>query len=310
MKSPRLADLPPPPPGKSGWPWTEESPVATPTSPFPRISLITPSFNQAQYLEETLRSALLQGYPEMELLVVDGGSTDGSVALIEKYAAHLTWWISERDNGQSQAINKGFRRATGSVLGWLNSDDVLFPGALQAIGRAALDQPAAGLIYGAGAKISPTGEVQKEIPFRPVNLRLLRTQFYLLQPSSFFTRAALDAVGLLDEDQHYVMDWDLALRIARKFPLHAIPDQIGMWRDYPETKTRSSPETRWFEIVRTARKFNGVFDRNVIVFWLLYLLARARRATGWNAFAHLDRTARRLLSCIWSENSYMAHSFR
>lgn len=310
MKSPRIADLPPPPPGKSGWPWTEESPAIASTAPLPRISLVTPSFNQAQYLEETLRSALLQGYPDMELSVVDGGSSDGSVALIEKYAPHLTWWKSERDSGQSEAINKGFRRATGTVLGWLNSDDILFPGALQAIGRAALAHPLAGLIYGAGAKIDPAGAVQKVIPFRPVNLRLLRTQFYLLQQSTFFTRTALDAVGLLDEDQHYIMDWDLALRIADRFPLHAIPEPIGMWRDYPETKTRSSPDARWFEIVRAARKHNGILDRNVIVFWLLYLLARMHKATGLDAFAQLDRAARRALSCIWSEDSYMAHSYR
>ena len=309
MKSPRLADLPPPPPGKTGWPWTEETPPA-PVAAWPRISVITPSFNQAAYLEETLRSILLQGYPEMELIVVDAGSTDGSVALIEKYAPHLPSWTSEPDRGQSDAINKGFRRATGALLGWLNSDDVFFPGALQAIGRAARERPDAGMIYGAGAKIDPASRVQKRIPFRPVNLRLLRTQFYILQASSFVSRAALEAVGMLDEDQHYVMDWDLALRIARRFPLHAIPEEIGMWRDYPETKTRSSPEARWFEIARTARKYNGVFDRNVIVFWLLYALARVRRATGWGALAQLDRAARRLLGCIWSENTYMAHSYR
>jgi glycosyltransferase involved in cell wall biosynthesis len=306
---PRLADLPPPPPGRTGWPWTEETPLAPRDAECPRISVITPSFNQAAYLEETLRSVLLQGYPDFELIVVDGGSTDGSVALLEKYAPHLTAWASEPDRGQSDAINKGFRRATGAVLGWLNSDDAYFPGALQAIGRAARERPDAGLIYGAGAKIDPTGRVLKTIPFRPVDLRLLHTRFYILQPSSFVRRAALDAVGLLDADQHYVMDWDLALRIARRFPLHAIAEPIGMLRDYPGTKTRTSPDARWFEIVNTARTYNGPFDRNVIVFWLLYLLARARRSTGWSAFAALDRTARRILGRIWDESTYMAHSY-
>lgn len=310
MNSPRLADLPPPPPGKTGWPWTEETPLAALTSPLPRISLVTPSFNQAPYLEETLRSALLQGYPDMELLVVDGGSTDGSVALIEKYAPHLTWWTSERDDGQSQAINKGFRRATGSMLGWLNSDDVLFPGALQAIGRAALEQPAAGLIYGAGAKIDAQGGLLKSISLRPVNARLLRTRFYLLQPSCFFRRAALDAAGLLDESHHFAMDWDLALRIARHFPLHAIPEPVGMLRDYPGTKTQSGAERRWLEIARIARSHNGPFDRNVVTFHCLHTLQRIRSATGWEAWAPVERIVRWLLAGLWNEDTYMAHAFR
>lgn len=304
----------PPVPGKIGWPWTNEGMdipgEPTDNSLWPRISVVTPSFNQAHYIEETLRSVLLQGYSNLELIVVDGGSTDGSVDVIKRYADRIAWWVSERDNGQSHAINKGFRRATGEALGWLNSDDLLFPGALAAIGRAFRERPDAGMIYGAGAKVGADTRVIKEIPFRPVDVRLLHTLFYILQPSCFLSRRALDAVGLLDETQHFAMDWDLALRISRKFPIHAIPDKIGMLRDYPNTKTRRGSTERWLEIARIARKHNGPFDRNVIVFRLLYALSQARRITGWNILATLDRMARRALSLIWSEDTYMAHAFR
>ncbi len=313
MTPPLLGDLPPVL-DKIGWPWTNEG-LGIPDELaanllWPQISIVTPSFNQAHYLEETLRSVLLQGYPNLELIVVDGGSTDGSVDVIKRYADRIAWWVSERDNGQSHAINKGFRHATGEVLQWLNSDDLFFPGALAAIGRAFRERPDAGMIYGAGAKVDADTRVIKDIPFRPADMRLLLTLYYILQPSCFVSRRALDAVGLLDETQHFAMDWDLALRVSRKFPIHAIPEKIGMLRDYPNTKTRRGSTERWLEIARIARKHNGLFDRNVIVLRLLYALSQARRTTGSNTFTTLDRIVRRALSLIWSEDTYMAHAFR
>ena len=115
---------------------------------FPLVSIVTPSFNQARFLEATLRSVLEQDYPNIEYLVVDGASTDGSVEIIRRYADRLTWWVSEKDNGQSEAINKGMRRARGEFIGWLNSDDIYLPGAVSAAVSAFLSHPQAGLIYG------------------------------------------------------------------------------------------------------------------------------------------------------------------
>src|ERR1043166_4155332 len=132
MRCPRLRELPPAPEGKKGWPWTEETfPEAEQTSSSPlSISIVTPSYNQAAFLEETIRSVLLQGYPNLEYIVMDGGSTDGSVEIIKKYEKHLAYWTSEKDAGASDAIRKGFERATGSILAYLNSDDLYLPGAI------------------------------------------------------------------------------------------------------------------------------------------------------------------------------------
>src|SRR5262249_30682863 len=132
--------LPPPPLGKSGWPWTRGRLVLPPKrpdgSPWPRLSIITPSYNQGQFIEETIRSVLLQGYPDLEYMIIDGGSTDNTVEIIRKYDPWLEYWVSERDRGQSHAINKGFRRSSGALLGWLNSDDVLLPNALATVATA------------------------------------------------------------------------------------------------------------------------------------------------------------------------------
>lgn len=127
MRCPTLNDLPPPPPGKTGWPWTEESLQLPDRMPdgrsWPRISIVTPSFNQGQFIEETIRSVLLQGYPDLEYIIIDGGSTDDSVEIIRQYEPWLAYWVSEKDDGQAHAINKGFSKATGICLGYLNSDD-------------------------------------------------------------------------------------------------------------------------------------------------------------------------------------------
>src|SRR5688572_24844846 len=140
MSSPSLAQMPPPPPEKTGWPWTEESPQLPDTmpngQPWPKITIVTPSYNQGQFLEETIRSVLLQGYPNLEYIIMDGGSTDGSVDIIRKYEPYIAYWVSTTDRGQSHAINKGFSLATGHLMGWLNSDDVYAPNALMSIAQS------------------------------------------------------------------------------------------------------------------------------------------------------------------------------
>src|SRR5437870_1420981 len=134
MRCPTLNELPSPPPDKTGWPWTAETPPLPPARPdgsaWPRISIVTPSYNQGQFIEETIRSVLLQGYPDLEYTIIDGGSTDQSIEIIKKHEPWLTYWVSEQDRGQAHAINKGLSRSTGEIFQWINSDDVLLSGAL------------------------------------------------------------------------------------------------------------------------------------------------------------------------------------
>lgn len=247
MKCPTLTELPPPPAGKTGWPWTDETPSKQPTqpdgTPWPRISIVTPSYNQGRFIEETIRSVLLQGYPDLDYIIIDGGSRDQSVELIKKYEPWLTYWVSERDRGQSHAINKGFERSTGLVLGWLNSDDVLLPNALAtvAVNLPHPDEPA--LIVG-------TAEIRDVSLTRVILVhdRTPRTFFDVFsqfdtcfpQPSVFFTREALRLAGNLREDLHYSMDLDLWLRMTRRVPITVIDQHLSWWRAHEDSKTWSS----------------------------------------------------------------------
>jgi len=202
---PTLAELPAPPPGRSGWPWTVEAPPAPAAlpdgSPWPRITIVTPSFNQAPFLEETIRPVLLQGYPDLEYIVMDGGSTDDSAAIVERYAPWLAHWASQRDRGQSNAINLGFARATGGWLGWLNSDDCYAPGALRALVEGATR---AGATWAGGAVI----RFQDGVRAAPVRLQprieafapeTLRRVLAFDQPGCLWTRDLWAAAGPLDE---------------------------------------------------------------------------------------------------------------
>src|SRR5215831_12852093 len=151
MRCPKLSELPAPPSGKTGWPWTEEGqrlPDQMPDGcPWPLISVVTPSLNQGKFIEETIRSVLLQGYPELDYIIIDGGSTDGSVEVIKKYEPWLTYWVSEPDRGQSHAINKGWQRACGEIVAWLNSDDTYNRGALRCAVEAFRYNTAVGMVY-------------------------------------------------------------------------------------------------------------------------------------------------------------------
>lgn len=197
----------------------------------PRISVITPSFNQARFLGDTLQSVVSQGYPDLEHIVIDGGSTDGSVALIEQHAPHLAYWVSERDRGQSHAINKGFARATGEVLTWLNSDDTFLPGALETVGKVFAEHPDVDLVYGDFVYTDPDGRpMRRRHVFASMTYETLLYHDYLGQPAVFFRRRLLDQVGPVDESLHYCMDWDLFLRMWRVCRPHHVPVVLATYR--------------------------------------------------------------------------------
>ncbi len=152
MPCPRFTKLPQPPTDKTGWPWTEETPQLSDTMPdglpWPKISIVTPSFNQGQFIEETIRSVLLQGYPNLEYIIIDGGSTDEAVDIIKKYERWLTYWVSETDRGQSHAINKGFNISKGEITAWINSDDFYLHGAFGKISRFFSENTDVDMVFG------------------------------------------------------------------------------------------------------------------------------------------------------------------
>lgn len=183
------------------------------------VSIITPSYNQARYLESTLRSVLQQDYQPVEYLVVDGASTDGSVDLIRRYAAQLAWWVSEPDQGQAEAINKGLQRAQGEIVAWLNSDDFYLPGAIQRAVAAFEAQPAAGMIFGDALSVDEWGRPINRLAFGEWGLvELLRFRI-ICQPAVFMRRAVLEQAGLLDPHFHMMLDHHLWLRMAREAPV-------------------------------------------------------------------------------------------
>jgi glycosyltransferase involved in cell wall biosynthesis len=227
-------------------------------SSLPRISIVTPSYQQAPYLERTLRSVLEQGYADLDYIVMDGGSKDGSLEIIQRYASRLSYWQSQPDGGQAAAIRAGFGRATGEVMGWLNSDDVLLPGALQAVGAYFASHPQVECATGGGLYIDEEGLPS---PHRRMNFsrgvrstydRLLHyePQEGVFQQSTFWRRAAYDAVGGVDASFQYTMDLDLLLRLTQRQPLQRIPAWVGAFRWHGTNKTHSLPEVLERELAR------------------------------------------------------------
>lgn len=220
---------------------------------FPKITIITPSFNQGEFLEDTIRSVLAQEYPNLEYFIIDGGSTDRSVEIIKKYAPQLSWWVSEKDHGQSEAINKGLKRATGDVIAWLNSDDLYMPGALHEAARLYINNPDAGLINGDTILINRKGqEVIKRTDTHDLELRYFSIMPFA-QPSSFFTRKAYLATGNLEESLHFGMDYDHLIRIALRFPIVHTDFVFSKYRLHDSSKTVT-------KMIEFAWDWQGVFS--------------------------------------------------
>ena len=189
---------------------------------WPRISIVTPSFNQGEYLAETIESILSQGYPQLEYIVIDGGSKDRSVDVLKRYAAHLTYWVSEPDRGQAHALNKGFARSTGDVLAWLNADDVYEPGFLREAAGLLCEQPQTDVLSGQCRlwygdhrdRLMPPSPLRTYEDFLRVGTNWTSERL-ILQPESIFRRAAYEAAGGVPERWHYAMDVALWMRMAR-----------------------------------------------------------------------------------------------
>ena len=222
---------------------------------WPRISVVTPSFNQGQFIEETIRSVLLQGYPDLEYLIIDGGSTDGTLDVIQKYQSWLAYSVSEPDRGQSHAINKGWQRACGEILAWLNSDDTYSPAALRSAAEGLRDNPAAGMVYSDMNYIDVASKVIYRLRSQPYELEKLLLDNYVTQSTVFLRREVLDAVGFLDESFRLIMDQELWLRVGRISTAAYLRGLVlANLRIYPETASNRLLVDRYTEALRLLDK--------------------------------------------------------
>lgn len=227
----------------------------------PKISIITPSYNQGRYLEDTIQSVIGQNYPNLEHILIDGGSNDDSLEVIKKYERHLTYWQSQKDNGQSDAINQGFRRATGDIVAWLNSDDQYLPNTLHTIAREFVRDGALQHkiffgncinIYTETSKVKTRNVVERQQNF---NIELMD---YIAQPSTFWTRQVWQQIGELDETLDFGMDWDWFIRAKRAgIPFEATKRFFSIDRHHSEKKTSIGGMRRVHELAKIYTRYHN-----------------------------------------------------
>lgn len=231
----------------------------------PKITIVTPSFNQGEFLEDTILSILDQGYQNLEYIVIDGGSSDNSIEIIRKYAEELTYWVSEPDRGQSHAINKGLQLASGEILTWINSDDILMPGALDAVADSFSRNRDAGFIYGDCLILNEDGN---SIYANRVSSYdwgvLLYARSLINQPASFFRNDVLDKIGFLDEKLDYCLDLEFWARAAHSgIKFHMLPRLLAGFRLHRLSKTtslRGKMLQEHLQILKEFSRFHKLFE--------------------------------------------------
>jgi len=238
-------DLPPPPPNKLGWPWTEQNQLLPKQIPDNfdclKISIVTPSYNQGQFLEETIRSVLLQGYPNLEYMIIDGGSTDNTLEIIHKYKDYLSYWVSEPDKGQADAINKGFMRATGELIGWQNSDDYYYPNACFHAMVSALKWKEYDVFYGSRnyLNLEEEGILSKDKHMSAFNLEQMIPNANMSNQSMFFRKRIFQEGNFLDLSFKHCMDHEFFWRlIVKGYKFIFIPEIGACYRLHGDCKGR------------------------------------------------------------------------
>lgn len=220
----------------------------------PKISIVTPSYNQGQYIRETVESVLNQSYTNLEYWVIDGNSTDNTVKILKEYEDdHRFHWISERDKGQSDAINKGLARCTGDIFVWLNSDDVLLPNALHTVTSAWIKMKTPTIVYGLARHINEEGNDLGLCPAQSTKMtlhKILSCRSILVQPATFAPTDYVKSVGGVDLNLHYAMDLDLWIKLAELLPLHYVSEELALYRLHTQSKTVAL-STKWSAEIET-----------------------------------------------------------
>lgn len=262
MSCPPQIELPAPPLSKIGWPWSVANPQPPGAMPdgrlWPRVTVVTPSYNQGRFIEATIRSVLGQGYPNLEYIIIDGGSTDNTVEIIRKYEPWLAYWVSEPDKGQAQAINKGFARSSGEILSWLNSDDYLLPEAIRHIVETRQTFPTAVAWVGGCYCLNPDGRVRSIVVPKGLDRDSLADWWsggFFFQPSCFFAAQAWQEVGGLDEKLHLALDVDLWLRLSTLGNFVSTPEIISAALIHPEAKTQAQRAEMYAETMAVQIKY-------------------------------------------------------
>ncbi len=237
----------------------------------PLVSIVTPSFNQGQYIEQTILSVLDQDYPRIEYMVMDGGSTDGTLDVLRRYDDRLVWF-SEPDRGQSHAINKGWQRSQGDILAWLNSDDFYEPGAVQVLVEQFSAHPEAAVVYGDAAYVDASGEFLRKASIESSLLPKILVTNVVGQPNAFVARWAVEEIGLLDESLHYVMDYEFWLRMLGRFQFVHVPKVIANARIHDECKTWGQADQHLSECITLLQRF---YSSTSVPAWAVRYRAKA-----------------------------------
>ncbi len=272
-----------------------------------RISLVLPCFNAEKYICDCLDSIRSQNYENLQLIVVDGSSDDSTLKQIDKYSDIVDLLISEPDEGQSDAILKGFKQVDGEIWGWINADDQFRSEALNTAADYWVQSNKPGFIYGIANKIDENGITIKEGKYHPFSKKRLKDIFFMTQPACFFNTEITRKLGGPHKNLDYAMDWEFVLRLSRDSETVSIPKILADLRIHNNTKTSLGGYKRSLEIAQIGRQYGGIFNKNYVSFKVLEFFYSLEKKSSFNVYRKLRRFSSRVFDQMWGHTNYMIH---